>query len=260
MIIYDILTKQHIEIHFGEGIRATGRKYKIDYSAFYKLQKGQTHIQNRFILPSNQKKIFVLVELDTKKEFECISNKSIFLHLNIPYNENEAKYVFELRRRRQNVASIGNRIFYLKGFPPIKKSQKTKAISKQLLSWQKYQQLRSKIAGRLRCRIRKLIFNKKIRKNKMGTLDFLGCDYSFLMGYLEAKFTKGMTWENYGQWHVDHIRPCASFDLTKIEEQKKCFHYSNLQPLWATTQIAAKYGETDYVGNVNKQNKIFVGS
>jgi hypothetical protein len=42
-----------------------------------------------------------------------------------------------------------------------------------------------------------------------------------------------MNWENQGEWHIDHILPCASFDLTKEEEQRKCFHYTNLQPLWA---------------------------
>ena len=44
-----------------------------------------------------------------------------------------------------------------------------------------------------------------------------------------------MAWDNWGKFgrHIDHIRPCASFDLTDPVEQRKCFHFSNLQPLWA---------------------------
>jgi hypothetical protein len=47
-----------------------------------------------------------------------------------------------------------------------------------------------------------------------------------------------MSWENHGEWHIDHIRPCASFsDLTQLEQQKQCCHYTNLQPLWAIDNI-----------------------
>ena len=46
-----------------------------------------------------------------------------------------------------------------------------------------------------------------------------------------------MTRENYGKWHIDHIRPCSSFDLSKPEEQSICFHYSNLMPLWAEENL-----------------------
>jgi hypothetical protein len=46
-----------------------------------------------------------------------------------------------------------------------------------------------------------------------------------------------MSWNNYGKWHLDHIKPCASFDLSKKQEQKICFHYSNFQPLWAKDNL-----------------------
>jgi hypothetical protein len=57
------------------------------------------------------------------------------------------------------------------------------------------------------------------------------------MEFLEKKFLPGMNWENYGEWHIDHIVPCSSFDLSKSEQQKICFNYSNLQPLWAADNI-----------------------
>jgi len=65
------------------------------------------------------------------------------------------------------------------------------------------------------------------------TMNLTGCSVDALISHLESQFAEGMTWDNYGEWHVDHIRPCASFDLSLDREQKKCFHYMNLQPLWA---------------------------
>lgn len=78
---------------------------------------------------------------------------------------------------------------------------------------------------------------KKHKTNK--TLDLIGCSAEFLRHYLENKFQEGMSWDNYGKygWHVDHIIPCSSFDLTDIEQQKICFHYTNLQPLWAKDNL-----------------------
>jgi hypothetical protein len=69
------------------------------------------------------------------------------------------------------------------------------------------------------------------------TLDLLGCSIEKLKNHLASKFTEGMSFDNYGKWHVDHIRPCASFDLSKPEEQRKCFNYTNLQPLWAKDNL-----------------------
>ena len=78
-----------------------------------------------------------------------------------------------------------------------------------------------------------------IKKNGTRTVDLIGCSIDDLKKHLEAKFTDGMNWENYGRngWHIDHIRPCAGFDLTKKKQQKICFHYTNLQPLWEADNI-----------------------
>jgi hypothetical protein len=48
-----------------------------------------------------------------------------------------------------------------------------------------------------------------------------------------------MSWDNYGiaGWHIDHIKPCCTFDLTDLEQQKQCFHYTNLRPLWAKDNL-----------------------
>ena len=66
------------------------------------------------------------------------------------------------------------------------------------------------------------------------TMMLIGCSVDALKQHLESLFKPGMTWDNWGVrgWHIDHIRPCASFDLSDPEQQKQCFHWSNLQPMW----------------------------
>ena len=91
-----------------------------------------------------------------------------------------------------------------------------------------------RIASRLRTRIYICIKIQKTSKSK-PMLELLGCTIEELKQHLESKFLPGMTWENHTRdgWHIDHIKPCSSFDLSKEEEQRICFHYTNLQPLWA---------------------------
>lgn len=88
-----------------------------------------------------------------------------------------------------------------------------------------------KVKKNLRWYLWSLLKERNLKKNK-SVLSLIGCSLNFLLNYLESKFKQGMSWNNYGEWHIDHIRPCSSFDLSKEEEQLKCFHYSNLQPLW----------------------------
>jgi len=94
-----------------------------------------------------------------------------------------------------------------------------------------------RLAENLRRRINHAI-RGKIKSDR--SFNLIGCSVEELKKYLENKFTNGMSWKNYGLygWHIDHIIPCSSFDLNNPEEQKKCFHYSNLQPLWAKDNLS----------------------
>jgi hypothetical protein len=77
-------------------------------------------------------------------------------------------------------------------------------------------------------------------KKCSGTADLLGCSIDDFKRHIESTWSEGMHWGNRGyqtsksekKWHIDHIRPCASFDLSDPEQQYQCFHYTNLQALW----------------------------
>jgi hypothetical protein len=92
-----------------------------------------------------------------------------------------------------------------------------------------------KILRNLRQRIRDAL---KGNSKSESTINLVGCSIEFLKKHLEFNFKNGMSFKNYGKWHIDHIRPCASFDLSKASEQKECFHYTNLQPLWAEDNLS----------------------
>lgn len=90
-----------------------------------------------------------------------------------------------------------------------------------------------KLANGLRSRILKALKAHGCKRAD-NTMKLIGCSCSELKSHIERLWLPGMTWKNksYYGWHIDHVIPCASFDLSKPEEQKKCFHFSNLQPLW----------------------------
>jgi len=103
-------------------------------------------------------------------------------------------------------------------------------------------------SARLRKRVMSRIWSAMKGSNvfSRGSFSMVGCSVGFLRSYIEGKFQNGMTWENYGEWHVDHIRPCASFDLSDKEQVLQCFNWRNLQPMWASENISkgANYAQT----------------
>lgn len=73
-------------------------------------------------------------------------------------------------------------------------------------------------------------------KKKSKTADMLGCDIHTFKRHIEKQFTKGMSWNNRSEWHLDHIVPCASANTE--DELIKLFHYTNIQPLWAKENMS----------------------
>ncbi len=101
------------------------------------------------------------------------------------------------------------------------------------LNWDRSQRKNNpnfKIKHNLRNRIYSVL---KGNNKSASTMELIGCSIDKLWNHLESKFESWMTKENYGLWHVDHIIACANFDLTCQEQQRTCFHYTNLQPLEA---------------------------
>lgn len=92
-----------------------------------------------------------------------------------------------------------------------------------------------RIIHKMRLRVFRALTSKKPSKNRI--IKTIGCTPYFLKQYIESKFSKGMKWTNRHRWHIDHIIPISSFDLSLTEEQEKCFHYTNMQPLWSTDNI-----------------------
>lgn len=77
--------------------------------------------------------------------------------------------------------------------------------------------------------------SNNVKGKLLSSYELMGCSVQHARWFIENRFLPGMTWENRGEkgWHIDHVKPCAAFDLSDEEEQRRCFHFSNLQPLWA---------------------------
>jgi hypothetical protein len=100
-----------------------------------------------------------------------------------------------------------------------------------------------KLSKTLRSRVGSALKAMKTSKH-MNTMKLTGCDIKYLKKHLETLFEPNMTWKNHGKWHIDHIIPCSSFDLTDKVQQQMCFNWRNLQPMWQIDNLE-KSGKFD---------------
>jgi hypothetical protein len=144
------------------------------------------------------------------------------------YAQNKQKileYKQEYYKENIDLIKIKRQKYYLENKPAIRK-RKRECTRKRYLTDTNF-----KIREILRCSILRAIKTKKCTK-KAKTMSLLGCTIEFVRSYIESLFKPEMSWKNHGQWEVDHIIPVSAFDLSDVNEQYKCFNYTNLQPLW----------------------------
>ena len=152
----------------------------------------------------------------------------------------------EFRKKRQEMFK---RYYDEKGEEFLERQRERKNTDKFRAWARKYgANQRKDIDFRLTKSLRDRLYRAITREIKYDSaIDLVGCSIEELKDYLSKQFSDNMNWNNYGQWHIDHIRPCNSFDLRNKEQQKICFYYFNLQPLWGTENHAKKdsYSERD---------------
>jgi hypothetical protein len=88
-------------------------------------------------------------------------------------------------------------------------------------------------------RSRDLLYTALRRKHRNSSaFQRLGAGYEEFRAYIAEFFVTGMSWDNYGEWHLDHRRPLSSFDLTDPAQLAQALHHTNYRPLWASDNLS----------------------
>lgn len=194
-------------------------------------------------------------KLITRSKVRYLENKSKIKKYHKEYQlENKDKikeYKKEHYLNNKNKINEKNKQWYVNNKGKVKEyllENKIKIRTRSNKYLKKYLKNRRKtdINFNILCSLRSRL-NKALKGNNksLKTIQLLGTTIENFKQHLQSKFTENMNWNNYGAWHIDHIKPCASFNLSIPEEQKQCFHYTNLQPLWALENLVkgSKYME-----------------
>jgi len=145
------------------------------------------------------------------------------------YHKDRCKAYREANKERLKAYDIGRY--------PERKKQRAEIKEKMDIYRREYERERRKDpVFRMKKNMRFLLW-QAIKRTKVSkrskTIQRLGIPFDQFKIYIESKFQDGMSWDNYGLWHLDHIKPLASFDLTDERSLNEACHYLNLQPLWA---------------------------
>ena len=173
------------------------------------------------------------------KEYMSKYSKEYYLN----NKESKAKYDKEYRLNNREHLTQGQKEYNLNNKENISKYKKKyylnnkEHIIKVTSAWDR-EQRKNNPNYKLRRNLRSRVYSAlKGSVKSTSTMELIGCSVDKLWNHLESQFESWMTKENYGLWHVDHIKACAKFDLTCPEQQRICFNYKNLQPMEAIENI-----------------------
>jgi len=192
-----------------------------DENVIKKAKKRKWYLKNREKVIKKASKYYLKNKEKIKKR-QKITNKIYYKNNREEIKEKSREYYCKNKEKKL----LKNKIYR------INNKEKVKAHD----IWRSKNNINRKLALSLR---RRTLLALKDNSKSKNTMSLLGVEnIEFLWKHLESTFKPGMTRENHGLWHIDHIRPCSSFDLSKPEEQVKCFHYTNLQALWAYENLS----------------------
>jgi hypothetical protein len=180
-------------------------------------------------MPFDRKKYYL-----NNKAKQIKSKNVIVMSDTEKYKKQYRKYiVYQEKYRKKNREKINQKIreWYYKNKDRVRANQRI---------YEREGAYRNSLHFKIKDGMRKRILEVLKRdggKKTQRTMKLVGCTVEELKQHIEKKFKPGMSWKKRHLFHIDHIIPCASFDLTKLSQQKKCFHYTNLQPLWAIDNI-----------------------
>ena len=208
---------------------------KLERTYYHKnLEKNKERARKYYLVHKKEKTLYYLKNINKKKLY---NNK--YRIKNIDYlKEKDKQYYLEHKQELKEYKKIYNLKNKIRIAARNKEyKQKNKNKLSQQIKMKYHNDLNFRIKTLVRTRLVKALqHNSKYKK----TNELIGCTIPFLKQYLEKQFKPGMTWDKIGVKgiHIDHIRPCALFDLSDPKQQKQCFHYTNLQPLWAKENLS----------------------
>jgi len=212
-------------------------KLKEQSKVYWEVNKDKRKVQMKAYRETNKEKA------KAYQKTYCESNKDKLKIVNKNWNENNkdkrkeySKVYWEVNKDK---IIVKTKVYREANKDKIKLKKKAYCKNKR----------KTDIQFRLSCNLRSRLKSAIKGNFKAGSaVKDLGCTVEQLKQYLESKFSPGMTWDNWtvDGWHIDHIKPLASFDLTDRNQLLEACHYTNLQPLWAKDNLS----KNDSVSNL----------